>query len=331
VSAAIREWRDRSFVEQTARLQQHWLTNPSWIEGDAREDINVWGAEWIPFRRKLLVVLSDLADDTWYTVGDLAGWVAARDPEMLGATFTVATARPTESNNGDTGRRRAAIAEVVTVTLETAVRWFGLVTIAASGRRDRLLTLTTRGRAISTGQTPKPTLSFDSGGGVVVSPSGEIALRQPTPLRIWSLSAFADLVALDRVATYQLTEASVGRALRAGFETRQIATFLTTQSGSALPDEIEQHLHAWSQGFRRVRLHQAVLITPDDPAGLDDLRATLTARGFSVQALDNALLIVGPASANPDDTGALAVQTALREAGFTPQWGPRTYQARRND
>lgn len=331
VSAAIREWRDRSFAEQTVRLQQHWLTSPSWIEGDARDDVDVWGAEWIPFRRKLLVALADLSDEPWYAVGDLAGWIAARDPEMLGATFTVATARPTESNDGDTGRRRAAIAEVVTVTLETAVRWFGLVTIAASGRRDRLLTMTARGRAISTGQTSKTVSPPASGVGVAVTASGEIALHQPTPLRVWSLSAFADLVALDRVATYQLTETSVGRALRAGFEIRQIATFLTTQSGGALPGEIEQQLTAWSQGFRRVRMRQAVIVTPDDPAGLDDLRAILTTRGFNVQVLDNSLLIVVTASTNPEDAGVLAVQTALREAGFAPQWGARAHQSRKND
>lgn len=331
VSPTIREWRDRTFPEQTARLQQHWLTNPSWIEGDAREDVDVWGAEWIPFRRKLLVMLADLSDETWYSIRDLAGWAAARDPEMLGATFTVATARPTESNSGDTGRRRAAIAEVVTVTLETAVRWFGLVTIAASGRRDRLLALTARGRAISTGHTLTLAASSDSGVGIAVKPSGEIALRQPSPLRVWSLSAFADLVTLDRVTTYNLTEISVGRALRAGFETRQIASFLATQSGGALPREIDQQLTAWSQGFRRVRMRQAVIVTPDDPAALDDLRATLTTRGFTVHILDKALVIEAPTSITPDDAGALAVQTALREEGFAPQWGARSNQTRKSD
>jgi hypothetical protein len=319
VSSAIREWRDRSFAEQTARLQHHWLTNPSWIEGDAREDVDVWGAEWIPFRRKLLVSLADLPDKTWYLIGDLASWIAARDPDMLGATFTVATARPVESTDGDTGRRRAAIAEVATVTLETAVRWFGLVVIAASGRRDRLLTVTARGHAVATGQVPESVSPPAAGAALVVMPSGEIELRNPSPLRVWSLSAFADLVALNRVATYRLTDVSVGRALRAGFETRQIVTFLTTQSGSALPGEIDQQLVAWSRGFRRVRLRQAVVITPEDPAGIDDLRETLTTRGFSVQEVDNSLLVV--VSTNPDDSGTLALRTVLREAGYSPQWG----------
>ena len=128
LSPAIRLWRDRSFTEQMARLQRRWLAKPTWIEGDAQG------------RRRRL--------------GGGVGSVppqAARSPRRIwprssGTRLKIwpvgspraiprCWARPSPSRrraasnrpDGDTGRRRAAIAEVVAVTLETAVRWFGLV------------------------------------------------------------------------------------------------------------------------------------------------------------------------------------------------------------
>lgn len=321
VSADIREWRNRSFAEQSARLQRHWLAHPSWIEGDAREDVDVWGAEWIPFRRKLLIYLAELPLETWYGMDDLAAWLAARDPDMLGATFTVATARRVEPAESDTARRQSAIAEVAAVTLDTSVRWFGLVTVATAGRRDRLVTVTPRGQALASGQSPPEAPSTD-GSALTVTSTGEVELRHPSPLRVWSLSAFADLVALDRVSLYRLTEESVGRALRAGFEARQIMQFLSAQSGNAVPDELSTEIERWSRGFRRVRLRSAVVVTPDDPENLPEMQARLVERGLIARLVDGSLLIT--LSGVPEDAAALAVQTALREDGFSPQWDARS-------
>lgn len=324
VGPAIRPWRDRSFAEQTARLQGWWLASQSWIEGHARDDVDVWGAEWIPFRRKLLVHLATLADDAWYALEDLATWLAARDPDMLGATFTVATARHVGSaGTGDAERRRAAIAEVASVTVETALRWFGLIDVVEGGRRERLVRLTAAGRAVAVAQSPPLADLPLTGPPIVLTVSGDVELRHPSPLRVWSLSAFAEVQRLDRVATYRLTEDSVGRALAAGFETRQIVSFLAAQAAAPVPSELERLLQAWTRGFRRVRLRRAVVITPDDPGLLGELRAEIERQGMAVQPSgDGGLLVLLPAAF--DDDRETALPAVLRGAGFAPQWDARS-------
>jgi hypothetical protein len=330
VGPAIRLWRDRSFADQTARLQWWWLASQSWIEGSARDDVDVWGAEWVPFRRKLLVHLAALADDAWYSLEDLARWLAARDPEMLGATFTVATARHVESTDaGDAGRRRAAIAEVAAVTVETAFRWFGLIDVAESGRRERVVRLAAAGRAVA-GAQPLPAADVPvEGPPLVLAAAGDVELRDPSPLRVWSLSAFAEVEHLDRVSTYRLTEDSVGRALTAGFETRQIVSFLSAQAAVPVPPDVERRLHEWSRGFRRVRLRRAVVVTPDDPARLDELRTAIERQGLATQPSGETLLVMLPVASDEDRETTLS--TALREAGFTPQWDTRTPVTRQRD
>jgi hypothetical protein len=326
---AIRLWRDRSFPDQMERLRRWWLASQSWIEGVARDDVDVWGAEWVPFRRKLLVHLAALADDHWYALEDLAAWLAARDPEMLGATFTVATARRVEPADGDTGRRRAAIAEVVAVTLETAFRWFGLVDVAESGQRSRLVRLTAAGRALAHAQ-PFPADEHSSDGApLVVAPNGVIELREPSPLRVWSLSAFADVDRLDRVSTYRLTDDSVARALNAGFEVRQILSFLAAQSGAPVPAEVKQQLEEWTEGFRRVRLRRAVVVTPEDASLVGELSEVIASQGLTARSLDDALVILFPATGAEDPEARLPA--ALREAGFTPQWDARNPNTQRRE
>ncbi|MEA2582600.1 MAG: hypothetical protein QOF33_685 [Thermomicrobiales bacterium] len=330
VGPAIRLWRDRSFGDQMARLQWWWLARPTWIEGSAREDVDVWGAEWVPFRRKLLVHLASLADDTWYGREELAGWLAARDPEMLGATFTVATARHVgPAEDGDTGRRRAAIAEVTTVTLETAFRWFGFVEVAESGRKGPLVRLTPAGRAAASAQ-PLPSVEAPiDGAPLTVASSGLIELRDPSPLRVWSLSAFADIERLDRVSTYRLREDSVARALSAGFEARQVLAFLTAQSSAPVPSELEQRLQEWARGFRRVRLRRAVMVAPDDLALLGELREAVEKQGLQARPVGDALLVMLPSSG--DEERDTTLPASLRDAGYTPQWDTRTFTAEKRE
>jgi hypothetical protein len=323
VSPAIRLWRDRSFADQMSRLLWWWLASKTWIEGHAREDVDVWGAEWAPFRRKLLVRLAALDPDAWYPLDELAQWSAARDPEMLGATLTVATARHVEpAGLGDAGRRRAAVAEVATVTIETAFQWFGLVEIGDAGGGARLVRMTEAGRATA-GANPLPAADdlTTAAPSLTIDAQGRIELRLPSPLRVWSLSAFADGERLDRIAIYRLTEDSVKRALASGFELHQIVTFLRAQSGTDIPDEIETRLRTWTRAFRRVRLRPALVATPDDPALLEELRAVATVEGLAVRVIGDALLIVLPSADGDGDDAGLA--DILRDAGFAPLWDTR--------
>lgn len=326
LTGGIREWRDRSFPEQMDRLRGWWLNSRDWIEGRGRADIEVWGADWRGFRRRLLPHLAELDPAAWYPVESVATWVAAREPALLGATFTAATARHTaRRNDPDVDRREAAIAEAVRVAIETALAWFGIVELADAPGGVRALRSSPKAfsgdlktavpEPVATGQPSLAVLS-----------DGEIQLRRPTPLRIWSLSAFADPTELGEVSVYRITAETLGRALQAGFDLAQVTGFLAKQAGGEIPPDLMAKLEAWAQGYGRVRLRRAVILEPDDEGALTDLQHAVEESGLSVRRLgDHQLLVEVPPLPDGDeqdrtrDPEALLL-ARLRSRGYTPQW-----------
>jgi len=318
LAPGARSWRDRAFPEQTERLRWWWLASTDWIEGRERGEVEVWGVDWRGARRRLLALLADaelgLEAGAWYTVDSVTARIAARDPELLGSTFTAATARVAgEAGAGgdEAEARAAAIADVVRVECETALAWFGLVELADVPGKTRAVRVVVRAPAEreAPGREGAPALAVTAGGG--------IALRQPSPLRVWALSAFAELEALDRVSRYRLSPASLARALAAGFDLEQVTTFLTRQSGQPLPTAVADTLQEWARGYRRVRLRRAVVVAPDDPETVPAIERLLTERGFPVSRLAGTGLLVEGRGDGADLEAS--VSTRLREAGYAPQ------------
>lgn len=319
VAPSARAWRDLSFEHQTDLLRQRWLSSADWIEGRGRADLTIWGADWRGFRRRLLAQIAALPEQepgaesetdagSWYPVEAVAAWIAARDPDLLGPTFTVATARRVDQAGDDQAeRRRAAIAESVTVALETAVQWFGIVRLSAVAGQPPLL------QVVSDHQAPE-LLEDDAVAPLQVAADGAISLRRPTPLRVWSLGVFAEPEWLDRVCRYRLTEASFGRAMAAGFDQEQVATFLSRQGGATLPPPVVERLTAWTRQYRRVRLHHAVVVEPDDARAVETLRRIALTAGAEVRSLgERELLIVLPAGEEE------ALLDAIESAGYAVQ------------
>lgn len=328
---AMRPWREREFVAQSERLRWWWLAATDWIEGRGRAEVEVWGADWRGARRRLEALLGDaelgLGTGEWYALDSVAARIAARDPELLGATFTAATARAA----GDAGAggdeeeaRAAAIADVVRVEMETAFAWFGLVELADIPGQTRALR---RQEPAVPPAGDAPTPSRDSSNEPAAHPlvaqeDGLIELLLPTPVRVWALSAFAEIEALGAVSRYRLTSESLGRALAAGFDLDQVATFLARQGGRPLPAPLVERLDGWARNYRRVRVHSAVVVAPDDPALLPTIRQLLESRGFGARPLDDGSLLVEPPAASGDPTAL--VLTRLREGGYAPHNRPPT-------
>ncbi len=309
----VREWARLDFATQMERLKDAWLSSDAWIEGRERDEVDVWGADWRGFRRRLLEAVSRLDPAQWLRVSDLARWLADREPAMVGTTFTAASARATSP---DEDERVAATSLVIEIELETAFAWFGLVQVGTVPREGTAL------RMVEPVDGPDETAA--AGPSLEVSESGLITLLRPTPLHVWSLSAFADLETLRPVPAYQLRPGSVGRALGAQFDLGQITRYLEAQSGSALPDVLQASLREWTVGYRRVRMRRSVVLRPDSDAHVADLTEALIGAGFEVleqRAPDGGLMVLFPAGADsqpqPDD----ALLSVLRAHGFVGQWG----------
>lgn len=308
LTAEVRAWRSLSFADQSSRLRSNWLRAGDWIEGADRGDVDVWGADWAGFRLKLLAHLAAFNDRQWRPMDAAVAWLAQRDPEMLGAQFRAATARATEVSGDARASRAAAIAEVIGVTLRTAGVWFGLIETTAQPRQPLAMRLTALGAALASGAAippdePGPRPALD------VIAEGEVLLRDPSPLRVWSLSAFTDLVDLGETSRYRLTEPSVRRALAAGFDTGQIGQFLKRESGRELPPAVAASLATWGKSARRVRVRRAVAVSADNADDAAELERVLAAAGVSARRISETLFI----EAETNEERVLAV---LRANGY---------------
>jgi hypothetical protein len=156
---------------------------------------------------------------------------------------------------------------------------------------------------------------------LVVDPSGEITLQLPSPDRVWALTAFSELVDLGRLSHYRLTPGSLGAALATGVELDQIVRFLERGNRQALPPELTENLATWARGYRRIRMHRAVILRPDDAAERPALLQALREAGWSAEPLgDLAVLVFLATEAADGDQGEEALIGALRAAGHAPRW-----------
>lgn len=334
LTEAIRRWRAQSFSSQTGELRAGWLEHEVWIEGRERDEIEVWGARWPQVRHRLLELIGSLEAGAWYRQRELAHHLAQQEPGLLGSTFTVASARGGDAGDGREGRV-AKVAQVIASELETAFLWMGLVEIGQTGegtRRVRTIRVSEAGRLASERPDIVPADDAVAPGHagpaadapvMRLSEGGEIELLRPAPVHVWSLSAFSDQVALEPVARYELSKASLGRALGAGFDLDQIMGYLGRQSGTPLPDSLMATLREWTSGYRRVRLRRLLVVQPDDPVLLDDLAEALRREGFELAGPipeGNGLSVYLPETGEDGPAAEDALQRALRANGFVGQW-----------
>lgn len=328
VSSRIRSWRSRSFPEQTERLRDVWLAAEQWVEGRERQEIDVWGADWQGFRNRLLGALETIDPGTWVLVPEVAQRLAEQHPDLIGSTFSAATAAARPERGDRREARTAAIARIIEVELETAFRWLGLVEMAPAPGRGIAVRTTAVGRAMAADpnagvQDADEASQQREGPTLAVTEEGHITLHRPAPIHIWSLSAFGDVESLQPDATYQLRPGSIGRALAAGFDLEHITTYLERQSGQALPQALREQLREWTAGYRRVRLQRAAVLQPDAGMSREQLVELVEKAGLTV--LDNAaeegdIVVLLPATGENGREADNAILHALRSAGYVGQW-----------
>ncbi|HEX3723903.1 MAG TPA: helicase-associated domain-containing protein, partial [Nitrolancea sp.] len=187
-----------------------------------------------------------------------------------------------------------------------------------TSRRRTVFSMTDVGSWLS-GRQSSPDVEPELGSHPLsVLPSFEIVLPRPTPRRVWALSAFADLTRLDRVSSYALTRASIGRGLSAGLSTRQIIGFLENQGEEALPQNVAFEIDDWARSLRRVVVRDTVLLEPDSAESSARISNALSAAGLHIEQLSgDRLLVSGTDGASGQDLAGI-IDERLRELGHTP-------------
>lgn len=305
---ALRVWRSRSFTEQTAQLLSWWLGAATWIEALDQEEVVVSGAHWPQFRRRLLVLLPELEPNGWYRLETLARWLSRRSGDALGEAVQIATARPVNASLDRSVERLSSLEQVVERMLRSGFSWFGLVEIGHVPSIGEVLRVTETGRAAA-GLGSGIAESIPANPPLTVHPDLTVTLADPTPVRIWSLTAFADQLRLQPQAEYRITNRSLKRALTAGFRVHDVETFLERQSGEALPEGAREELQRWAESLGRVWLTPATIVQAEQEEETRALRGVLIEAGLSVTIAGDALLVQGA-----EGLTSVALERRIKEA-----------------
>lgn len=318
IQPALRAWRNRSFDEQTMQLIARWLGAPTWIEAQDQEEVVVTGAHWPQFRRRLLVLLAELETDGWYRLDDLTRWLSRRSSDALGNTVQIATARPIDTTLDRSTERLSSLGQVVERTLRGGFVWFGLVEFAHIPALGSVVQITPAGRVAAGVAERKPALAPIEPP-LVVHHDLTITLQAPSPVRIWSLTAFADRLRLRPDAMYRITSKSLERALAAGFRIEDVVTFLERQAGEPLESTVRAQLQSWTETMGRVWLTPAMVIQAEREDETRFLRTPLESAGLRITSQPDGLLVQGTMGIDATELTA-RVETILRELGKTPQF-----------
>jgi hypothetical protein len=301
---------------------------PRWIEGEPAGIVEVWGADWRQFRPQLAAALADpdigLDVDAWVTLQSLTERTVVRFPALLGPSFRAATARLAgEAGAGQTEdeARAAALADVVAFELSGPFVWFSWTRISDRPGMPRAVTRSAFGLAKkSQGEIRQEPLDAEVGRPLTITESGEVALLQPSPNRVWALSAFTELVDLGPVSHFRLSEDAVVQALGSGVHADQIVSFLQRASGDEIPDAVHERITNWSRALQRADIHAAYVIRVESPRAAAFLHTSLQGRAWTVQFLDEKSLLILARHGHPPDDEGIRLQEAVRAAGHLPHW-----------
>lgn len=319
---AAASWREHAFTTANQRMVAAWAGAEDWIEGRERVDASLYGASWPATRAALLRAIGELEEERWYDEERFTERLLQTQPELLRqaqvAAVPVGRRRPVDTSADARDRRTRVLTLVIGTTLETACTWLGLIERSYElGSERPVLRVTPFGRWIA-GKRVEPAVPGYGQSPLEVGANFQLLLYRPTPRRVWALSAFSELEALDRVSSWTITAEALIRALANGIDLEQIVTFLERQNAGPLPQNVGYTLAEWDRGYRRIWLRRSVVLVPEEGEESEPVVVALREAGLEPELLaDGRILLVFD---DPDAGERLftAATRALRERGFAP-------------
>ncbi len=311
---ALQEWRSRSFAAQQTRLLWRWSELPVWSEGLALGSVAVEDALWPQFRRKVLSHLATLDTDRWFALDDVAAWITALDADILGPNARVATAAAVRADPTGRSMSLSAPALIVAETIRSAMAWLGLVEIG-EGRDGRMVTHVMQTLASMVNAEPLSEPAPHADAPFAIDETGAIAVFNPSPLRIWGLSAIAVVESFRPDVQYRLSETRFQRALRLGADRRDIVTFLETHSQKPLHPSVLAMIERWASRLRGLLMYGEIVLVPDDRRQGDGIQTLLQEAGWIVRD-DGDRLVTTVETMTDLGQVAVAITNLLENAGF---------------
>ncbi len=138
------------------------------------------------------------------------------------------------------------------------------------------------------------------------------------PVR-WQLEQLADLTAVDRVMTYQLSKESVERGLNLGWTIAGMMDFLATRGRNPVPDNVRYTLAEWGKNFGRLAFVDAFVLQCADAELAAEVRSMPHIKPLILGELSPTLLVIPRRSHGK-------AREALRQAGYMPRQDVITFE-----
>jgi hypothetical protein len=287
-TAAVREWRLKSWPEQTARIRSVWMSSSFWAEGQGRQDVEPWNVDWRGFRIKLLSHLSTLESGKWYRLNDVARWISEYDLGIIGPDATVALSHTAP----ETGRssHHQGVAYLIATVVRSILVWLGLVRLHEPGNDEQVILVTDELRRVTRAEVADP-LTDQLDPSIVVADDLSIHLTNPEPLHVWSVMAFADPLSLGQESVFAITAGSIRNAQAAGFQPAHISQFFERQKGVRLPADFADRLRLLGEQADGFELSTALVIDAATADRAQAARVLLENEGYVVGQMGNRLFV----------------------------------------
>ena len=268
----IRSWLQSQPQQQERLLQNSWRADPTWndlwrVPGLAPQPTG-WENSPLLARAKILDYLAQLAtgSDTWYSLADFVATVKRVDPDFQ---------RPDgdyeswyiQDEQGQSlmgfDHWEQVEGALIRYLLTQPLLWLGVTELGLPGERNlpTSFRLTPSGAAFLKNQPISPLpgqkaqfLQVDHNFAVYVPAQASLYDR-------FQLARFAELGGRQKEqTTYQITQASVGRAMRNGVTTDQMVAFLARATNNRTPLKVVETLRTWGARRSTAQIEMATLL-----------------------------------------------------------------------
>jgi hypothetical protein len=315
------EWSKLSFAAQRQRLFGLWQEDRKWAEPATYGTIYWWNSDLTGGRKRLVSHLLDLPLGQWIAVEPFLRKIHLTEPFIIWSQDELVRRFGLRALQGFRSQWFNIEGRILTDMIKTMLHWLGAVELGRD-KHKRLLSfrVTEEGRDLldpeHAADTPTPAKTL------IVQPNYEVMVLHPESRVLWNLLRSADLVRHDRVSVYALNKESIARASEAGLSPDDIKSFLNSNTGKGLPQNVAHSIDDWSRLVKRASISRVTLIEVPDPSILDEMVASRKTRRYVAQRLSPTVAIVNlpevGESAREDPWQKLLKE--LKNAGYSPSF-----------
>jgi hypothetical protein len=317
----VRDWLDKSRLEQLVALQDVWREDAEWNElwhvPDIRCEETGWRNDPLRARHAALDFIGRCPPDRWFSIGGLIAAVRERFPDYARPdgdfeTWYIRDVRTGEYLTGFEYWDRIEGA-LLAYLLSGPLHWLGIVSLGyrEGWQKPSAFRVTPwGGHFLGLDHAP---LTERPHPPALVRPDGTVHLAREASLRDrFQLARIADWRASGAAYVYAITAPSLARSLGAGIDVSRIERFLARISDAPVPAAMLARIRGWAARYGQVSMHRVLVLETRSAQVMGRLRRHERLRAYLRRALSPTMALV-----RESDWPLLAQE--LYRAGYLPE------------